>query len=126
MHFVSEVRPSGYDLTASAPIGYTVTGIDRLRTEAPDCAAAANAATGATEMCWERVSSGPTLAAAEVAQGKHSVYRIVAEYAPQAPPLPLTGGLGSWQFTAGGIGVLLLASVAYWRRSRRFAVAGAR
>lgn len=126
VHFVSEARPSGYDLTASAPIGYTVTGIDRLRTEAPDCAAAANAATGATEMCWERVSSGPTLAAAEVAQGKHSVYRIVAEYAPQAPPLPLTGGLGSWQFTAGGIGLLLLASVAYWRRSRRFAVAGAR
>lgn len=117
---VSELRPENYSLTAQAPAGYVVTGIEMLKLNIPGCATLANDPRSAPEMCWESIGASATSTAA-VPQGKHSVYRILGGWSAEVPPLPMTGGLGSWQFLASGASVLLFASAAYWIRSRRLA-----
>lgn len=118
VHAVREALPSAYTLSAEPAPAFTVTAIDRLRLDVPNCAAAANNATTAPAACWERIGTTGSLSSVSLPQGKHSVFRVVAEFGVIVPPLPMTGGIGSWQYSAAGAIVLLLASVTYWRRSR--------
>ena len=111
-------RPANYSLTANAPDGLAIIGLERLDLSNPTCAALANTAETAPESCWLQLSGGPTASGAELPQGQHSVFRVVAASPADMPTIPLTGGLGSWIFTVGGLGALAIAGVAYFRRHR--------
>lgn len=109
-----EVRPSDYDLTADLPYGLSLVGVEKLDLAQPDCAALANTADTAPQTCWI-----PAVDEEAAAQGAHNVYRIVAATPADMPSLPVTGGLGAWLFTAGGIGALVIALA--FQLLRRFA-----
>lgn len=105
-------HPGGYRLEAETPAGLSQIGIERLNLADDACAPAAPDATQAPERCWVQADQ----ASAPLAQGTHEVFRVVAAAPGDMPSLPLTGGLGSWLFTLGGLGALLLAGTAYVRK----------
>lgn len=120
--FVSKALPATYKVAASVPAGAGVVGYDRLKSGVAGCqAAAANDPASAPTICWEPAGSGTVLAAAAIPQGHHTVFRVNWVAGGDLPALPLTGGLGSWQFLVSGAAVLLIASVAYAVRTRRLA-----
>lgn len=119
IYTVLDARPGTYDLTATAPAGLSVAGIERLRLGVPACRALANDPISARESCWEHVGDGGRGVTDAVPQGSHSVFRVLTAAPLEMPALPLTGGIGSWQFTAAGGAALLLAASAYVLRSRR-------
>lgn len=116
------VRPGDLTLTASAPTGLSVVGIQQLDLSRAECAAQAAAAATAPQDCWVEVSGAPAHTAT-AAQGTHAVFRVVAAAPADLPALPITGGLGSWVFTVGGAGVFALAAGAYVRRRYLMAAA---
>lgn len=109
------VRPADVQLTASVPDGLSLIGVQRLDLDRPECAAYAGGATPAPKDCWVSLT-GDEPWTGSLPQGSHSVFRIIAGAPADLPALPVTGGLGSWIFTAGGAGVLALAGGAYLRR----------
>ncbi|MFD5598866.1 Ig-like domain-containing protein [Leucobacter sp. NPDC058333] len=111
-------RPADYSLTADAPDGLAIIGLQHLDLSVPACAALANTAATAPESCWVQVAGGATASGVALPQGQHSVFRIVAASPADMPSIPLTGGLGSWIFTVGGLGALAIAGLAYFRRHR--------
>ena len=120
--FVSKALPATYKVAASVPAGAGVVGYDRLeirRGRMPGCCRRSHPASAPT-ICWEPAGSGTVLAAAAIPQGHHTVFRVNWVAGGDLPALPLTGGLGSWQFLVSGAAVLLIASVAYAGRTRRF------
>lgn len=100
--------PGTVALAASAPAGLSVIGIQRLDTGREQCAAHATAPEAAPQDCWKTLAedaNGNT----SITQGEHSVFRVVAASPAEVPSLPMTGGLGSWQFTVAGAVALALA-----------------
>lgn len=111
-------RPANYNLTADAPDGLSIIGLERLDLSNSTCAALANTAETAPENCWVQVAGGPTASGVAVPQGQHTVFRVVAAAPADMPTIPLTGGMGSWIFTVGGLGALAIAGLVYFRRHR--------
>ena len=107
-----EALPGVYGLTASAPAGLAIVGLQKLDLSDAQCAASADNAIAVPENCWITLDSGAS--DDEVEQGYANVYRVVAAAPEDMPQLPMTGGLGSWIFSPAGICVLLLAALAYW------------
>ncbi|MCT2978228.1 hypothetical protein EFN79_05535 [Propionibacterium freudenreichii] len=102
------VRRGTYSATISAPAGVALAGIEALDVTRPACAAQANTAARAPEDCWTTVSAADTTTLAP-GVGTHVVYRLVATAPAAMPPLPLTGGLGSLGFMAGGVAAVAVA-----------------
>ncbi|MFC5337944.1 Ig-like domain-containing protein [Leucobacter denitrificans] len=117
---VLETLPGGYSLSATAPDGTTVLAIQKLNLEDNDCLAASAVPTTVPEECWEDL--GGKDAVDTVVQGQPNIFRTVAVSAEARPTLPLTGGLGSWIFTALGLGALSLALIGFEARRRRLAM----
>ncbi|MBK0422052.1 hypothetical protein JD292_08190 [Leucobacter sp. CSA2] len=108
-------RPGKYALDVQAPAGLSLVGIERLDLADQACAAAAPEPGRAEERCWVRADAPSTT----VLQGTHEVFRAVAASPGDLPGLPLTGGMGSWIFTLGGLAALALTGAAC--AQRRFA-----
>lgn len=119
-------RPGDYALSARAPAGIAVLGIERLRTGDAECARHANDAEQAPSSCWDRIGDGGSAAAsAEVAQGVHEVFRVRSTSAGELPELPLTGGSGSLSFYVGGASLLAITvGLLCVRASQRRALIG--
>lgn len=109
--------PGWYRVSAAAPDGLSVIGVQALDVGTVACAAAAADATQAPESCWVEMGEEGR-GEGNVPQGTHSVFRIVAASPADIPPLPLTGGLGTWLFTAGSAAALACAA-AVWLYQRR-------
>ncbi len=113
----AEALPTEFALTATAPEGLSLIGFEQLNLADPTCAPLANTAVTAPSECWVPLDPGSNGGAtAEVPQGAHTVYRVLAAAPADMPALPMTGGLGSWLFTAGGVAATLVAALALWRR----------
>lgn len=108
-------RPGTAALAAGVPEGLSLVGVQRLDIARAECETHAPNAAGAPQDCWVTVTDTEA-AAAVLAQGKHTVFRLVGATPAELPSLPITGGLGSWSFMLGGASVLTLASAAYLRR----------
>lgn len=108
-------RPGDASLTAGIPAGLSLVGIQALDLTRAECAAHAPDATAAPQDCWLTVE-GAGDPSATLAQGTHLVFRLVAAAPVDLPALPITGGLGSWVFMAGGVAVFALAGGTYLRR----------
>lgn len=111
----SLASPGSYQLQATAPTGLSVVGVQALDLARPECAFDAGEAAGVPSECWVDVAKNASGEAA-IPQGKHSVFRIVAAAPADIPPLPLTGGLGTWVFTAGSAAALAFAAATMLRR----------
>ena len=108
-------RPGEATVSAEIPAGLSLIGIQALDLTRADCAAHAPDATAAPQDCWITLE-GAGDPAATLAQGTHSVFRLVAATPADLPALPITGGLGSWVFMVGGAAVFALAGGTYLRR----------
>ncbi|SJN10647.1 Large repetitive protein [Leucobacter sp. 7(1)] len=108
-------RPGEATVSAGIPAGLSLIGIQALDLTRADCAAHAPDATAAPQDCWITLE-GAGDPAATLAQGTHSVFRLVAATPADLPALPITGGLGSWVFMVGGAAVFALAGGTYLRR----------
>lgn len=119
----SVARPAEYQLAAKVPDDFRIIAIEQLKLSDASCAVQALDPVTISDSCWESAGTGTT-ASAKLSQGKHSVFRVVAAAPADVPPLPMTGGLGSWQFQVAGGGALLAAAVftVFWLRRRNLAV----
>lgn len=108
-------RPGTAALAAGVPEGLSLVGIQRLDIARAECETHAPNAAAAPQDCWVTVTNAEA-AAAMLAQGKHTVFRLVGATPADLPSLPITGGLGSWSFMLGGASVLALAGGAYLRK----------
>lgn len=102
-------RPGSYALSARAPSGSAVRGIERLRTGETECARHANSPEQAPRFCWEGVGAGENaVETITVAQGRHEVFRVLSTSPGQPIQLPQTGASVAWSWVAGGAGLLVL------------------
>lgn len=109
------IPPGEADLAAAVPDGLSLVGVQMLDLSRPECLAQVADPTSAAADCWIQLGED-SAAGVTVPQGQHSVYRLVAAAPADLPKLPITGGLGSWIFTAGGAAVLAVAGGVYLRR----------
>ncbi|KUF07004.1 hypothetical protein AUL38_01455 [Leucobacter sp. G161] len=105
-------KPASFELSAALPTGLALVGIQKLDLASAGCAPHAVSPLSAPQSCWIETEPSGTL----VAQGTHEVFRLVAGAPVDMPTLPLTGGLGSWQFLGAGGIALALAALGQWRR----------
>lgn len=116
-----EALPGGYSLSASAPDGLALVGVQRLDLTGAECEAAVADPANAAESCWKDVEDTDS---STVQQGVQNIFRIVAASPSDMPVLPMTGGVASWIFGAAAAGVLVAAAVTYMIRRRALESAG--
>lgn len=116
-----EALPAGYSLSASAPDGLSLIGVQRLDLTGAECEAAASDPANAADSCWKDVEDTDS---STVEQGVQNIYRIVAASPSDMPLLPMTGGVAAWIFGASAAGVLVAAAIAYMIRRRALESAG--
>ncbi|MFF8817711.1 Ig-like domain-containing protein [Leucobacter sp. NPDC015123] len=108
-------KPGPAELVPGLPDSLALIAVQSLDLDRSECAAAATAPAAAPQDCWITID-GADHPEAIIAQGKHTVFRMVAATPAELPALPVTGGLDSWSFFAGGALAVALAAIAYWRR----------
>lgn len=114
----SETLPGTYTMNATLPQGYSLLRVERLNLAQPTCTPYSQNPSTAPDSCWVKVGTKSSFTATQTV-GERSVYRLIGASAADMPDLPITGGLGSWQFVAGGIASLAFAAIGLLLHRRR-------